>query len=402
MKLLNEVARMNGNFIGSVRALLNSPQLVNLSERHTANQSKRSVDLGFNPFALVSETYYRENFHSDILKAVLDPEGAHKQGAQFLNVFLAFLSKKHGVDLDPKNYATALVEREPGRIDLLIHDPTSRRALILENKVNGAPDMERQLVRYLKKVETGWGYRCDAIIYLTLDALRHPDMKTWTTEERMRVGALLKPIAAFEDSESDLYHGWLLPCIETCDDPKVVQVIAHYSQLLLKLGRNAMNKPLLEEFYQVMQNPELNRAALSLQSLLSELSRYRANRIADRFSHPFSKPWIHGNAAVFEGIESNKGWNRNSYLKIHVDCESPEKTVVSFWDNADHLESILPKRILKELGIQEWFPESFKGWPTRSFSFPAQESELEEFLKRFLSILDGYEGPVALAEPVIG
>lgn len=392
--LLSAIAQMNGSFVDRVLTLLNAPSIRSIAARYRANMEKRSVRLGFNAFALVSDVYHRENFHSDILKAILDPLGDHGQGNLFLLKFLEFLGEEHGVDVRPEDYSMAKVEREPGRIDLLIYDTTTKRAVIVENKINGAPDMERQVIRYLEKTEDDWGYKCDAIIYLTLDSIQLPAMEDWNPQERMRVERLLKPIAAFEDAQDDLYHGWIWPCIQNCHERDVAHVIEQYSHLILKLGMNAMNKPLLEEFYKLMLDPQMNGAAISLQSLMGELARYRAVRIQEacfRDPRPFSKAWLYNNTdIVVEGIEAIKGWNRLSTLKIHVSCHSMDRTFVCFWDNQDS-DTALPKRILRDLGIEDWFPEILNNnWPTRSFRFPEEESNLEDFIEQFLQKLDQY------------
>lgn len=49
-------------------------------------------DLGFNPFALMSDMYYRENFHSDIIRAILDPNGPHRENGLFLLSFVNLLA----------------------------------------------------------------------------------------------------------------------------------------------------------------------------------------------------------------------------------------------------------------------------------------------------------------------
>lgn len=392
--LLDSVSRMNEAYLERVRCFLSNTSNTSLFERFDRNQKKRNVRLGFNAFALISDVYHRENFHSDIIKALLDPTGAHDQQSLFLLKFIEFLRRRHQIDIADENYQTARIEREEGRIDVLIYDPTSKRAVIIENKINNAADMDRQVIRYLEKVES-WNYRCDAIIYLTLDSIKTPDMEGWTQHERSKVTKLLTSIPAFHDADDDLYHGWLCPCIEACVDQNVSHVIEQYSHIILKLGNNAMNKPLLEEFYQIMRDPEKNRAALSLQSLLSQLSKYRATRISDgvlKRPHPFGKSWILNNTLVVEGIESTMGWSRNaSYLKIHVDCESPNETVVSFWNNQDD-QLTIPFRILDDLGIRDSFPVRRGKWPSRVFSFPEGETELTVFLEDFLKKLADYKG----------
>jgi hypothetical protein len=50
----------------------------------------KELSIGFNLFLLISDTYHRENFHSDILRALLDPNEKHQEGNKYLSVFFDF------------------------------------------------------------------------------------------------------------------------------------------------------------------------------------------------------------------------------------------------------------------------------------------------------------------------
>ena len=119
----------------------NAARLHRLGERKDAS-------LGFNAFALVSDTYYRENFHSDIIRAILDPHSGHGEGALFLQKFVDFISTEARTTGKAKladmlrNLAvddSAEVTREEGRVDVKIK--ASEWTIIVENKINGAGDM---------------------------------------------------------------------------------------------------------------------------------------------------------------------------------------------------------------------------------------------------------------------
>lgn len=47
---------------------------------------KRDTSLGFNAFELVSDIYRRENFHSDIMCAIINPRSKHGEGLRFLQL----------------------------------------------------------------------------------------------------------------------------------------------------------------------------------------------------------------------------------------------------------------------------------------------------------------------------
>ena len=79
-------------------------QLKQILDRYINAKSKRGAfELGFNIFSLVSDTYYKENFHSEIISALLNPNGAHGEGNLFLMLFIEHLEKL-GISIDKNNY----------------------------------------------------------------------------------------------------------------------------------------------------------------------------------------------------------------------------------------------------------------------------------------------------------
>ena len=77
----------------------------------------------FNVFSLVSDLYYRENFHSDIISFFLNTKEKHGEGSAFLESFIQMLNKK-GKIIDSSNYFDAVTIREEGKIDILIKSET--------------------------------------------------------------------------------------------------------------------------------------------------------------------------------------------------------------------------------------------------------------------------------------
>ena len=56
---------------------------------HDYDKTKRHIsDIGFNIFRLTSDIYYRENYHSDVIKAFLDPTEKHNEKSLFLQLFI--------------------------------------------------------------------------------------------------------------------------------------------------------------------------------------------------------------------------------------------------------------------------------------------------------------------------
>lgn len=383
IQLLTEVSALNQHFIGLVSAWLLDDEVVRLGHQHLECVKRRKVDMGFNLFHLISDVYYRENLHSDIMQAIINPAGSHGHGDHFLRLFLEYLKEHHEVAIEIANYSNAQVFREAGRIDLLICDEDSKKAIIIENKINGAADMNRQLVRYLEKVKD-LGYTCDAIVYLCLNQKKHPETPGWTTREREDVYALLKVICAYNETEGDLYHGWLLPCCQSSTSDEVTHVLRQYQQLILKLGRNLMNKPIMEKFYGLMRDKQHHDSALALTAMMNDLGAYRAERLFEAFQHdttPFERIFIWVPAfVVFEGVGGVR-------IKLDVDCRSQSHTTVVF-KNQDDPESPLPNQILTEFGMNADFKlNQSTGSLTRVFPFPSMEDELDQFIRDFKEAL---------------
>lgn len=387
-------------------AWLQSAPILQLTSRHDHFAKNKEVDMGFNLFHLISEVYHRENLHSDMMEAIISPSGSHGQGDLFLRLFLDFLRQHHGITIKAEDYRNAKVVREDGRIDLLIYDEISHKAIIVENKINGAPDMNKQVVRYLEKVGRD---HCDAIVYLCLNQKKAPDTPGWTDEERTRVWPLLRVICAYEEaSTADLYDGWLGPCLDEhraksieADASRrdgVAHVLRQYRQLIRKLGSTLMNKPIMQDFYEMMKDKQHHDSAMAVADMVNHLPAYRCTRIVDRFCEdpsPFHKLFRYPNAsspmAIFQGV----GEARN--IKLHVDCTSQDCTRLEFWNNADDdPQSALAGQLLKDIGIAgalPYAPESEKF--TRRFGFPSQEEELLQFIRDFKAKLKEYFSPPA-------
>jgi len=296
------------------------------------NLKKRDIDIGFNLFELISDHYYRETFHSDILNALLDPKGKHQAENKYLDLFLKFiksLDAKSDAKINLSDYSKAEVVKEEGHIDILIKG--SKHAIIIENKINGAGDQEKQLPRYLEKVK-GDGFACDAIIYLRLNGNTGPDTTGWTDKEKEEVGNRLIKIPAYAGTEKDLLKGWISKCEKESDNIDAHAILRQYGKIIKKLGGNIMNEPNIKEFYNIMvaDDGKNLKTALSLKEMLADLISYRVRMIRERFDNdkaPFERlgPYGKNPCAAFYGCKDfNLGlsiWvNPDSYVIYFLDC----------------------------------------------------------------------------------
>lgn len=114
---------------------------------------------------IITELHANENAHSRILRMLLQYDNGKKE-YPILRKFLEIpnLKKVFG----NTDFKSPIFRNEQERIDVLIEEPPSF-AIIIENKIKGAPDQERQLERYIKSVVNGHRVPDDNIyaIYLT-------------------------------------------------------------------------------------------------------------------------------------------------------------------------------------------------------------------------------------------
>ena len=218
-----------------------------LYEKHEAGRPDP-----FNVFSVLRSHHDEVNLHSRFLHALLDhrqtPGEVRENLADFLRLnCLRELSRKLSVDVDDLDPDRATVERERGNIDILIHDPSSKRAVVIENKI-WAGDQPGQLWRYAEQLK-GEGY-IPHLLYLTLDG--H------------------KPSS---DSVRDLqyecisYKEDLLPWLKCCqqrayDEPALRESVAQYLHLIAELTGNDYSEAYMKDLKKLCLEKEKDHLVL--------------------------------------------------------------------------------------------------------------------------------------------
>ena len=134
---------------------------------------------------IITELHANENAHSRILRMLLQYDNGKKE-YPILRKFLEIpnLKKVFG----NTDFKSPIFRNEQERIDVLIEEPRSF-AIIIENKIKGAPDQKRQLERYIKSVN---GHRVpyDNIyaIYLTDSGGKEVSDLSFTDVAKKRLG----------------------------------------------------------------------------------------------------------------------------------------------------------------------------------------------------------------------
>ena len=205
------------------------------------------MELGFNVFKIISDYYYRETFHGDILYAILSPDSGHGEGNLYVNLFIDLINHT-GKKID--YYDKVSVEKEygtndgenAGRIDLLIMGEVRgvRHCIIIENKLNNAVDTYQQLPKYYNDLKSK-DYIIDAFVYLPLDPNKEPDKKGWKDDVKTIIDEKLVIIPAYAPNRINLINNWLKSAEERTQNHDVGFVIKHYKSLLNNLTIDIMD-----------------------------------------------------------------------------------------------------------------------------------------------------------------
>lgn len=223
-------------------------ELVPIVEKYKARQKER-MDTGFNLFYLVSDYYYRETFHSDIIAAILDPKEKHENGKGYIDLFIDMINKEIKVPINKDYYTNSKVSKEygtndgmlGGRIDIFIEGSEvtgKKHCIVIENKLNNAGDTKEQLPKYYRDLD-GKGFEIDAFVYLPLDPNKRPDKSGWG-DEKKKIDEKLVIVPAYIPRKTNLIDNWLTPAEkEGNDDAKFV--IKQYIRVLNNLTIDIMD-----------------------------------------------------------------------------------------------------------------------------------------------------------------
>lgn len=351
-------------------------------------------DLGFNPFALMSDMYYRENFHSDIIRAILDPNGPHRENDLFLLSFvnlLAVLAVAQNKPIIAENLRKlrisdeVVVSREDYRTDIAIYSARDHWSILIENKINNAVDQNHQLVRYLD----GWtkdklDVKPVAIVYLTPAYETVPDMHDWSDEDRNKVSALLVSLAGYKPEGKCLYD-WLRHCELDSLIFNNKAVLSQYAALVKQQAGTDMNEKDFQVFLEQVATSQINID--SLIETVNQLPQFYASWLHRKLQAEMAemsfgdKAWIYsGHVAVFD-FHVNTG-GRNIRLAFDIPCNCLTQNGITFFsrDEPAGENMDLFKDVLKSLGYS--FNEGWRRWEKKCCpsKYPTV-SQLEQFWK---------------------
>ncbi|MDE7421064.1 MAG: PD-(D/E)XK nuclease family protein [Muribaculaceae bacterium] len=325
----------------------NHPILIDILDSYKEACDEAEKKVGFNIFRMLSDYYYRENFHGDILEIYLNPEGYHGEGDKFLQLFLLkFLGeeKSRHYSRNSKLFREYRINGNR-RIDFVIVNENEDHCVIIENKLYDALDMDNQLPAYVEAMKEKYGTDdkdpVDAVIYLPLSSEKKPDKSTW----KENIEPKLEIIPA-----EKLIKLWLDPSIGKCEKVDNQVILRHYKELLESLKPEMAKYKSSMDLYEYIKRDKNFEKVLLLKNMLNNLGKPLAIRLTERL------------------IESNIV---SDAADCAADCESGRKICLkngySLWiycvedDNMDYIIKIPDcQNVYIDPRTLDWLPDIIK------------------------------------------
>ncbi|TXJ36105.1 PD-(D/E)XK nuclease family protein [Brachyspira aalborgi] len=330
----------------------------------------------FNIFELISDIYYRENFHSDIIAKLFENEIVLKNFLDFIGV-------------DKSKYENYEVEREESKIDILIK--TEKNCIIVENKLNWAKDMPEQLFRYYNECKNNKKLEVDKIVYLSPNSWKQPEEQSIKEIPK----ELIKTIIGYDGENNDFYNMVLQKSLEEMNnkEPKEWRLLLeHYLKILRQTGETKMDK-LTKEFYDKIVNDSKEYEKIELiATMYNDLTKTRINNLISTFSGE-----NYNNECFYRDFYSEK---RGLNYAIDIYANDYKYSYLQFFSREENEVDNSPKSRKKweqdNKDIENWLKKHklfdgfyFDDWRwTKDFKFPEEEKALYEFAKKLIECLE--------------
>jgi hypothetical protein len=257
-----------------------------------------SID-SFNIFSILRKSNDEVNLHSRFIYELLNPNGTHKQGSKFLELFL----KEIEIKLPSLDVA---IFKEKFNIDILI---TSKpKAIIIENKID-TQDHSNQLSTYFETVKSrGYREKNIFIIYLTL-------FKEEPNEKKIRDRIL-------NITYTQHIRKWLNSCIkEVATVPTLRETLVQYLNLINRLTHQSDHKGFILEVKDFLLKENNLKTVLNIEDSIIEAKieiqltfwKELMNRLKLNYDFRFSN--YNGDKNIKQSVEKyyKKQKNRKEY-----------------------------------------------------------------------------------------
>jgi hypothetical protein len=228
-----------------------------------------------NIFNVLHKEHDEVRLHSRFLAFLLSPEGSHGKGNYFLNSFLEKIGADFKLAESVKVYPTEKDKIEKKKIDILIIDKRSKKAIILEKKIYAGESNHTdkgQIEGYVDKVKNDFNLDDIKVIYLTL--FGHEP-----SEISLGKHKTLKAINGITISYRNDIIEWLDKCINDRsikDNTFLVSYLQQYQSVLKNLT-NYINMDNLNQLIDIVSKDQ--EALISAKLLLDNYDEIKKSTI---------------------------------------------------------------------------------------------------------------------------
>jgi hypothetical protein len=260
--------------------------------------------------------------------------------------------------------------------------------ILIENKINNAPDQPDQLPRYF--IAAQQTSQLDAILYLSMDGSRAPNESNWRSADPAELRKLIKIIGACTGKEDDLVTGWLNDHALQAADARYRLLAEQYAELLQHSGGLFMPYADMKRFFDFVMEDENLENAKALIEYMRELLTFRSRKVLDAFQAATSAFYSSGLDPV-DGFPFFKGLKAlpDEEIKLLLIPEA-DSYRIEFYNQDRNLEPV--SRVLRSVSmLQDFTVDSESGRYFRTFSFPAEEKVFYEYVQKLLNRIDSLD-----------
>lgn len=347
--------------LNDIDKLLRKTEKINIIRKQKQEDSRKRGER-FNVFNTLGVQSNEVRLHSALLAELLNPNGDHGMGSEFLTSFQEAIGLP--VDfIDPaKVNEQEMIERvigpkadtTGGRIDIIIED--GHNALIIENKIY-AGDQENQLLRYYNYAMEKFGKGHFLLIYLTLDG--HEPSEFSTNNQEIEYKCL---------SYGDDIINWLQTCVrQAYNRPLIRETITQYINLLKQLTGRDMDKEQVNEITKLaLDNLE---AASTLMAVKDEV----AQSLMNTYLVPSLEAFAKKEGLELERKEDNSQFDfKKSGWKAVIRIGSDRTKWKGMYVDITYKEYRQPIKNLTSLSgkASQWSPYGYQMLPFSDLSSP--------------------------------
>ena len=237
---------------GDYRSLLEATKQLYECHEQGQHQDRGTERRAFNLFSVLCKPS-DEGMHDRFLSALLDYRQPADGQRGNLEDFL-----KQVAGLENFDHRDANVERQHHSIDILIHNPATRQAVVIENKIY-AEDQPKQLQRYHAAMQSD-GYDRPHLLYLTLDG-REPSEGS--------AGDLSVDCISYREH----IPNWLRSCLHRSDaDIGLRESIHQYLDLIGGLAGRSLSEDYMKELKDLCLQDDNFALVADLREAVTELA----------------------------------------------------------------------------------------------------------------------------------